>query len=131
MQSKYISLVCVILISCCILNISSKIKLISPKRIKVSSNLQFSVKEGCVVLYEQCDFEGNSKEFCTKGKDLEVKNFKNFSSILVGKKTKIILYHRSFNQRKSLRIQSNVRCFENGFSMWKNNVSSFKILQDK
>jgi hypothetical protein len=131
MQNKYILLVCVMLISCCIINISPKIKLISPKRIKVSSNLQYNVKEGCVVLYEQCDFEGSSKEYCTEGENIDVKNFKNFSSILVGKKTKIILYHRSFNQRKSLRIQSNVRCFENGFTMWKNNVSSLKILQEK
>ena len=104
-----------------------KLQTISPQLIKISNNLA-PIKEGCVVLYSNCDFEGEKQEICGSISDLrKIKFDKKISSVLLGNNTKIILRQLYDYKGIGLELSSNIRCFEKKMSHWQKNISSIYI----
>ena len=106
---------------------SVKLNTLNPNMVKISNNL-VPIKEGCIVLYSDCDFEGERNEICSSISDLRQVNFdKKMSSIIVGKNTKIILRQLYDFKGNGLEINSNMRCLDNKMNHWKKRVSSVYI----
>ena len=107
--------------------INIQINTLSPNSVKISNNLA-SIKEGCIVIYSLCDFEGEKKEICGSVPDLRKLNFdKKISSIIIGKNTKVV-FRQSYNYKgNGLEITSNLRCLENKMKHWEKKVSSIYI----
>lgn len=107
--------------------INLQINTLSPKSIKISNNLA-PIKKGCIVVYSECDFEGERKEICGSIEDLRKVDFdKKISSIIVGINTKLILRQLYNYKGNGLELISNLRCLENKMKHWKNKVSSIYI----
>ncbi len=107
--------------------INLQINTLSPKTIKISNNLA-PIKEGCIVVYSKCDFEGERKEICGSVDDLRKLQFdKKISSIIVGINTKVILRQMYSFKGNGLEITSNLRCLENKMKHWEKKVSSLYI----
>ena len=107
--------------------INVKLQTISPQMIKISNNLA-PIKEGCIVIYSNCDFDGEKKEICVSVADLRKLKFdKKVSSVILGKNTKIILRQLYDYKGNGLELTSNIRCLENKMSHWNKNISSIII----
>ena len=92
--------------------INLQINTLSPKSIKISNNLA-PIKKGCIVVYSECDFEGERKEICGSIEDLRKVDFdKKISSIIVGINTKLILRQLYNYKGNGLELISNLRCLE-------------------
>jgi hypothetical protein len=108
-----------------------QLQTINTKNISINPNL-VEVKKGCIVLFSECDFNGQKKEICENQNDLRKLNFdRKISSILVGGETSTIL-KKGYNFRgMGVEIKHNVRCFDKRFSQFRNNISSLVISQLK
>ncbi len=106
----------------CLSCLKIQYQFINSKFIDINSNL-VQVKKGCLILFSECDFNGEKKEICESEGDLRKVYFDNkVSSILVGEKTSTILRTEYSFKGIGVLIDSNVRCFDKGYSKFRKNI---------
>ncbi len=93
-----------------------------------------TTKDGCVIIYKDCNYEGVRHEICEDIKDFRIFNFKDqASSISLGKNVKVILYQdQDFQGLESNEIMEDQSCLlfgAHGLGQLHDKVNSIKIIK--
>lgn len=104
---------------------------VTTKHISINPNI-VQVKKGCVIIFSECDFNGEKIEICKNQHDLRLMEFdKKVASILIGHGTSVILKKGYNFKGVGVELKNSVRCFDKMFSQFRRNISSLAISQLK
>ena len=91
-----------------------------------------NAKEGCVIIYKDCNYEGPRVEICEDQSDFRIINFRDqTSAISLGKNVKATLYEKKDYKGNFVQVSSDRACFigtdESSFNSKINSIKITKI----
>jgi len=89
-----------------------------------------NAKEGCIVLYKDCNYEGSRVELCEDQPDLRIINFRDQTSgISLGKNVRVQIFEESDYKGRSVIMSNDQSCLiGTEYSSFNDKINSIKII---
>ena len=91
-------------------------------------------KEGCVILYSDCNYEGQKLEVCDDINDFRIISFKDqLRSLSLGNNVKVLLFQEKYFKGEYYLVDSDQPCFQHGYGLltFTANTNSLKFIKNQ